>query len=86
MTAVTECMGGSGKHLVKPAKSIVVDGRDLQLRIAKQILAEVFHTRLCDVEDMIMRRLVEKDRIEVKCQREEKSWPEMFWVEDNIKS
>lgn len=61
MAAVPECMRGSKKHLIKPAKSIVADGRALQLKIAKQILAEVFHTRLCDVEDMIMRRLVEKD-------------------------
>jgi len=86
MAGVPECTGGSGKHLVKPARSIVADSRALQLRIAKQILAEVFHTQLCDVEDMILRRLVEKDRIEVKCQREEGSWPEMFRVEDNIKS
>ena len=80
-------MGGSGKHLVKPARSIVADSRTLQLETAKQILAEVFHTRLCDVEDMIVRRL------EVEYRSEENGnhanwgrWPEMFRVEDEIKS
>lgn len=99
MAAVTECMEGSGKHLVKPARSIIADGRALQLKIAKQILAEVFHTRLCDVEDMIMKRLVEKDRIEEKYRPDEEhrvkengnhvnwgTWPEMLWIEDDIKS
>jgi hypothetical protein len=64
MARVPECMKGPRKHLVKPAKSIVADARAQQLKIAKQILAEVFHTRLCDVDDMIMRRLLEKNRIE----------------------
>ncbi|MDD2755533.1 MAG: hypothetical protein PHS80_08400 [Methanothrix sp.] len=79
MAKVPECIGGPQKHLVKPAKLIVADGRDLELKTAKQILAEVFHTQLCDVEDMIMRRLVEKDLIdekclqEVKCQQEERA-------------
>jgi hypothetical protein len=87
MAGATECMGGSGKHLVKPAKSIVADGRALQLEIAKQILAEVFHTRLCDVEDMIMRRLVEKNRINENGKHANwGSWPEMFLAENDIKS
>lgn len=72
MAGVLECMGGSRKHLIKPAKSIVADGRDQELKTAKQILAEVFHTQLCDVEDMIMRRLVEKDPIDEKCRQEVK--------------
>jgi hypothetical protein len=67
MARVPECIGRSRKHLVKPAKSIVADARTQQLKIAKQILAEVFHTRLCDVDDMIMRRLVEKEQIDEKC-------------------
>jgi hypothetical protein len=74
------------KHLVKPARSIVADARAQQLKIAKQILAEVFHTRLCDVDDMIMRRLLEKDRLEENANHANwGTWPEMFWAEDYIK-
>jgi hypothetical protein len=51
----------------------MADARALQLETAKQILAEVFHTRLCDVEDMIMRRLLERCR------------PETFLAEDEIR-
>jgi hypothetical protein len=84
MAGVPECMRESGKHLVKPAKSIDGDGRALQLKIAKQILAEVFHTRLCDVEDMIMIRLAERNRHE---ENEDNAnwgtWPEMFQVADD---
>jgi len=63
-------MRRSRKHLIK---SNTADGRALQLETAKQILAEVFHTRLCDVEDMIMRRLLERCR------------PETFLAEDEIR-
>ncbi|MGB5100269.1 MAG: hypothetical protein WBN94_06690 [Methanothrix sp.] len=92
MAGIPECMRRSRKHLVKPAKSIVADARALQLETAKQILAEVFHTRLYDVEDMILRRLAEKCRPLEKSRIEEKrssanwgTWPEMFQVEDEIK-
>lgn len=81
-------MRRSRKHLIKSNTS---DVRALQLETAKQILAEVFHTRLCDVEDMIMRRLVEKCRLEVRGRIKENEisakwggWPEMFLVEDKI--
>ena len=70
----------------------MADARAMQLETAKQILAEVFHTRLCDVEDMIMRRLTEKCRPEEKGRIKENrsfgewgTWPEMFLVEDEIK-
>jgi hypothetical protein len=87
MAGVTECMRGSRKHLVKPANSIVSNGRDQELKTAKQILAEVFHTQLCDVEDMIMRRLVEKDPIDEKENHANwGAWPEMFLAENDIKS
>jgi ABC-type Zn2+ transport system substrate-binding protein/surface adhesin len=69
-------MKGSRKHLVKPARSIGADARALQLKAAKQILAEVFHAQLGDVEDMIIIRLAEKKRNEEKYQQE-------FKVEEN---
>lgn len=46
------------------------DSQALQLKAAKQILAEVFHTQLGDVEDMIIIRLAEKNRHEEKYQQE----------------
>jgi hypothetical protein len=92
MAIVPERMRRSRKHLIKPAQSNMTDARALQLETAKQILAEVFHARLCDVEDMIMRRLTEKCRLEDMSRiKEDRSfgewgtWPEMFLVEDEIK-
>jgi hypothetical protein len=77
MAIVPERMRRPRKHLIKPAQSNMADARALQLETAKQILAEVFHTRLCDVEDMIMRRLVEKCRPEGKSRiKENRSFAE----------
>ena len=80
------------RHLIKPAQSNMADARTLQLEAAKQILAEVFHTRRCDVEDMIIRRLKEKCRPEEKRLITEYrssakwgTWPEMFMIEEEIK-
>lgn len=54
----------------------------LELETAKEILAEVFHTRPDDVEEMIQRRLEERSWIEKTEiwpeQREEVSWPATF--------
>ena len=79
-------MRRSRKHLIK---SNVADARALQLETAKQILAEVFHTRLCDVEDMITKRIEEKCRPEEKSRIEDNrsaakwgTWPEMFQIEE----
>ena len=92
MAIVPERMRRPRKHLIKPAQSNMADARALQLETAKQILAEVFHARLSDVEDMIMRRLTEKCRPEEKGRIKENrsfaewgTWPEMFLVEDEIK-
>jgi hypothetical protein len=76
-------MRRSRKHLIK---SNMADARALQLESAKQILAEVFHTRLCDVEDMITKRIEEKSRIEDnRSTAKWGTWPEMFQIEDEIK-
>jgi hypothetical protein len=54
----------------------------LELETAKEILAEVFHTRPGDVEEMIQRRLEERSWIEKREiwpeEREEVSWPATF--------
>jgi hypothetical protein len=51
----------------------------LELQTAKEILAEVFHARPADVEEMIQRRLEEKNSL-VKC--EQGLWPATFCLGD----
>jgi hypothetical protein len=51
----------------------------LELQTAKEILAEVFHTRPADVEEMIQRRLEEKSS-PVEC--EDELWPSTFCLVD----
>jgi DNA-binding MarR family transcriptional regulator len=54
----------------------------LELETAKEILAEVFHARPGDVEEMILRRLEERSWIEKteipSNEREEVLWPAAF--------
>jgi hypothetical protein len=54
----------------------------LELETAKEILAEVFHARPGDVEEMILRRLEERSWIEKTAirpkGREEVLWPAAF--------
>ena len=47
----------------------------LELETAKEILSEVFHARPADVEEMILRRLEERDLPE-GC--EDRLWPAEF--------
>jgi hypothetical protein len=56
-----------------------VSTKQLELETAKEILAEIFHARPADVEDMIQGRL-EKKNYPVKC--EEGLWPATFCLED----
>ena len=59
---------------------IRVNPRLLELQTAKEILAEIFHARPGEVDEMIQNRLEE---MEERCWREEKSWPdeEGLWPE-----
>ena len=52
----------------------------LELQTAKEILAEIFHARPGEVDEMIQNRLEE---MEERCWREEISWPdeEGLWPE-----
>jgi len=47
----------------------------LELQTAKEILAEVFHARPDEVEEMIKSRLAESSW------REAALWPQEFWLE-----
>ena len=63
--------------LIEP--SPMVGLKVLELQIAREILAEVFHTRPTDVDEMIQRRLEEKNS-PVEC--EEGLWPATFSLWD----
>jgi hypothetical protein len=59
----------------------------MELETAKEILAEIFHTRPADVEEMIQSRLEEKRRLPEKEniwpeERGEKLWPATFCLGD----
>jgi hypothetical protein len=62
----------------------MVSPKVLELRTAKEILAEVFHARPADVEEMIQRRLEERSLPEEtdiwQEESEEKLWPAAFCV------
>jgi hypothetical protein len=62
-------------RLIEPRRA--VSTRAMELETAKEILAEVFHARPGEVEEMIQRRLEESGPEE----REEGRWPREFWVE-----
>jgi len=64
-------------RLIKPKPMV---GRNVQeLQTAKEILAEVFHTRPADVEEMIQRRLEEKNS---PVEYEDVLWPATFCLVD----
>ena len=57
------------KRRIEPRRE--VNPKVLELETAKEILAEVFHTRPADIEDMIQRRLEERS-----LPNEGNIWPE----------
>ena len=60
-------------RLIEPRPAI--NPKVLELQTAKEILAEVFHARPGEVEEMIQRRLEERSGPE---EREEGRWPATF--------
>jgi len=71
-----------GAELCEPR--MTADLKVIELQTAKEILAEVFHARPGEVEEMIQRRLEERSWLEEKenWQKEngEKLWPVAFCV------
>lgn len=69
-------------RLVEPRRAVNI--RRMELETAKEILAEVFHARPGEVEEMIKSRLEERSWDEEKniCpdDNEEKLWPATFSV------
>ncbi|MGD0953719.1 MAG: hypothetical protein ABR985_15245 [Methanotrichaceae archaeon] len=58
-----------------------VNSRLLELETAKSILAEVFHARPSDVEDMIQKRREENSWID-KRPPDEEQWPREFCLDE----
>ena len=54
-----------------------INTKALELETAKEILAEIFHARPADVEEMIQRRLEERSWQE---EHEEGLWPATFYL------
>jgi hypothetical protein len=65
------------KKAIEPKSMVGLNFQELQT--AKEILAEVFHARPADVEEMIQRRLEEKSS-PVEC--EDVLWPSTFCLVD----
>jgi len=67
-------------RLIEPRR--VINSKLMELETAKEILAEVFHARTADIDEMIERRLEEKNWLEENEiwpeEHEEKLWPETF--------
>ena len=61
----------------------VVIPKILELQTAKEILAEVFHARPGEVEEMIQRRLEERNWTKESCRDEDDElWPREFCVSE----
>lgn len=63
------------RHNSEPKK---ISSRLLELQAAKEILAEIFHARPEDIEDMIQGRLEEKSRAGEQMLSPGELWPEAF--------
>jgi hypothetical protein len=64
-------------RLIEPRPMVGLNVQELQT--AKEILAEVFHARPADVEEMIQRRLEEKNS---SVEYEDELWPATFCLVD----
>ena len=79
-------MAGVLDHLIRPQKRAVVyctsrvNPTELELQMAKEILAEVFRVRLSEVDEMIQNRF-EEVHIQEVCSEEDGLWPQEFSLE-----
>ena len=79
-------MAGVLEQLIRPQKRAVVyctsrmNPTELELQMAKEILAEVFRVRLSEVDEMIQNRF-EEVRIQEVCSEEDGLWPQEFSLE-----
>ena len=73
-------MAGVIKRLFGPQKEIVQDRRIMELRAAKEILAEVFRIRLRDVDEMIQNRSDAASPEDIGT-KQDGLWPQEFRLE-----
>jgi len=73
-------MAGVLEKLLRPHRRVIDrSAKALELESAKEILAEVFHVRPSEVEDMIQKRLEERSlAVEKGPLSEDGLWPAMF--------
>ena len=69
-------MTGVLEQLFRPQKK-AMSQKAMELEAAREILAEVFGVRLQEVDEMIGSRF----EVEDKGSKEERLWPQEFWVE-----
>ena len=63
-----------------PEPRQMINLKHLELETAKEILKEVFHARPSDVDDMIQRRLEEKNSNEERWTETAELWPQEFCI------
>lgn len=85
-TYYVHIMAGVLEQLIRPQKRVVVyctsrmNPTELELQMAKEILAEVFRVRLSEVDEMIQNRF-EEVHIQEVCSEEDGLWPQEFSLE-----
>ncbi len=82
MAGVFGLIKGSQRRLVGRHGAVPqANPRALELRAAKEILAEVFSIRATEVEEMILSRF-EASRSEGVGSKEDDLWPQELWIEE----
>lgn len=66
------------RHNARPLEPKKINSRLLELQAAKEILAEIFHARPADIEDMIRSRLEERGRAVEEMPESDELWPVAF--------
>jgi hypothetical protein len=80
-------MAGVLEQLIRPQKRAVVyctsgmNPTELELQMAKELLAEVFRVRLSEVDEMIQNRFEEVHTQEA-CSEGDGLWPQEFWLDE----
>ncbi len=66
------------RHNAWPLKPKKINSRLMELEAAKEILAEIFHARPADIDDMIQSRLEEREMAGELMLSPGELWPEAF--------
>ena len=80
MMQYVSIMAGILMQLFGPQKTAVQDLKAMELKAAREILAEVFGVRLSEVDEMIQNRFQAGYRGN-ECPKGDRLWPQELWVE-----